>query len=136
MAEQIARFPLHHLTVKAEEETLLAGRLVTFKSKNSEGDYTAVHAAENAADVLGCVQRDTTNPKASPAPDPHDNELRTAIVRGGSIARVLADGEVKAGEKVMTATGGKVKKVGEGKNAVGVAVSTGKDVIIEVELYG
>jgi hypothetical protein len=135
--EAIARFPLHDLTVKAEEHRLRAGRFVKYNGKSDQGDRTAIHAPENstARQVLGVTQRDTADPKGVPAPKPHDNELRADIVRQGSIARVLADGEVEDGEEVMVGAEGKAKALGEGKNAVGLAMGTGKDVLIEVELY-
>lgn len=135
--EAIARFPHHFLTVKAEKERLRAGRFVKYDGKSAQGDRTVIHAPENSTvnQVRGVTQRDTSDPKAVPAPAPHDNELRAAIVRADSIVRVLAEGEVKDGEEVMVGKEGKAKKLGEGKNAVGLAMSTGKDAFIEVELY-
>jgi hypothetical protein len=137
LEEAIARFPLHDLTVKAEKERLRAGRLVKYDGKSDQNDRKAIHAPENstARQVLGCTQRDSVDPKGVPAPDPNDRELRVDIVRQGSIARVLAEGEVEDGEEVMVGKDGKVKALGEGKNAVGLCMQTGKDVLIEVELY-
>jgi hypothetical protein len=137
MGESIAPIPLHARTVKAEEEKLLAGRLCKYKAFSAQKDYTAVHCGANELreDVFGCIQRDTLDPKAEPAPDPNAAGLRTETVGHSSIAWVLAEGEVKAGEKVQTVAGGKVKKLEEGKNAVGKAMTTGKNVEIEVELF-
>jgi hypothetical protein len=132
--EQLARYPINPLTVKAEAEKLLAGRLVIFDGHSDEGDYKAKHAAAKAARVLGCVERDTRDPRADPAPHAHDSYLRTRIVRAGSIARVLCSGEVRAGEEVQTAADGKAIVLSDG-TAVGMAFTAGKDSIIEVELY-
>lgn len=106
--EEIARFPVNHLSVKADGEKLLAGRLVIFTGKSDEGDYLAKHAGAGVEKVFGCVQRETADPAADPAPDTHDNMLRTDIVRSGSIIRVECSGEVDEDDELSTSAGGKV----------------------------
>jgi len=136
--EQIAPIPHLPRTVKAEEEKLLAGRLVIFKGFSAQKDFTAVHTGANALrdDIFGCVQRDTVDPKAVPAPDPNNAGLRTETVGHGSVVWVECEGEVKTGEKVQTVAGGKVKALEEGKNAVGKLIGpSGKNTLIEVELF-
>lgn len=137
--EAIAPIPVLQRTVKAEEEQLIAGRLVTFKAFSAQKDFTAVHAAANAVavDIFGVVQRTTKNPKAEPAPDIHDGGLRTETVGHGSIAWVECEGEVKTGEKLQTVVGGKVAKLAEaGKNAVCKVVGpSAKNAMVEVEIF-
>lgn len=106
--EQIARFPLHHLTVKAEREQLPAGRLVTFDGKSAQGDIKGRLAVAGSPRVLGCTQYDSADPKATPAPATHDNSLRVDVVRGGSIIRVQAGEEVSEGDDLACGASGKV----------------------------
>lgn len=136
--EAIAPIPVLQRTVKAEEEQLIAARLVTFKAFSAQKDWTAVHAAANAlvVDIFGCVQRTTLDPKANPAPDAHNGGLRTETVSHGSVIWVECEGEVKTNEKVQTVAGGKVKKLEEGKNAVGKVIGpNAKNALAEVELF-
>lgn len=133
MGEEIARLPQGSRTVKAEEHQLLAGRAVTYNGKSAEGDFTAIHAAAKAARIFGIVQVDSADPKATPAPDAHDRELRTRVVRSGSNARVLCSGEVSDGDELETAGEGKLRKVTDG-TVVAVATSDGDDSIIDAEI--
>jgi len=132
--EQIARYPINRLTVKAEVEQLLAGRFVTYDGKSDEGDFTAVLAAARASRIFGVIERDSADPRADPAPDTNDAMLRVPMCRSGSIARVLCSGEVKDGEEVQVAANGQAVVLSDG-TAVGEAKSAGKNSIIEVELY-
>jgi hypothetical protein len=106
--EQIARFPLHHLAVKAEREQLPAGRLVTFDGKSEQNDIKARLAVAGSPRVLGVTQYDSANPKADPAPSPFDGTLRVDIVRSGSIVRVEAGEEVHEGDLLAAGASGKV----------------------------
>jgi hypothetical protein len=137
--EAIAPLPVLERSVKAEEEQLIAGRLVSFKAFSAEKDFTVVHAAANAlaVDIFGCVQKTSKDPKAEPIPDRHDGGLRVMTVGHGSIAWVEAEGEVKTGEKLQTVAGGKVAKLAEaGKNAVCKVVGpNAKNALVEVELF-
>lgn len=139
IVEAIAPLPRQQRTVRAEEEQLIAARLVSFKGFSAQKDWTAVHAAANAlaVDIFGCVQRSTLDPKAEPAPDANNGGLRTDVVGHGSIAWVECEGEVKTGEKLQTVAGGKVAKLAEaGKNAVCKVVGPdAKNALVEVELF-
>jgi hypothetical protein len=106
--ERIARFPLHHLTVKAEREQLPAARLVTFDGKSAENDIKARLAVAGSPRVLGCTQYDSADPKADPAPAAHDRTLRVDIVRSGSIAWIQAGEEISEGDDLACGASGKV----------------------------
>lgn len=123
MSEQIARLPANARTVKAEKAKLLAGRFTTFDGISAQGDYLAIHAAAGAVRTFGVVQRDTSDPKAEPAPNAHDNELRTKVVGSGSLARVQAGAEVESGEDCAIGAGGKAVPA---TGAVAATLVTGK----------
>lgn len=123
MSEQIARLPANARTVKAEKAKLLAGRFTTFDGISAQDDYLAVHAAAGAVRTFGVVQRDTSDPKGSPEPNPHDNELRTKVVGSGSIARVQAGAEVESGQDCAIGAGGKAIPA---TGAVAATLVTGK----------
>lgn len=138
MAEVVHRFkPGEDIAVKAEAEQLFAGRLLAFPVKKSaEGDYLGVYPEEKALRVFGATDKDTADPKASPAPGATAWTLRTNVTRAvGAVLRLEAEGEVKVGEEVMVAKKGKVAKASETKLAIGIAATTGKDTYVEVILY-
>lgn len=108
--ERLARHPVNELSVKAEREQLLCGRFVTFDGKSAQNDIKARLAPAGSARVLGIPQYDTVNPKAEPAPDPHDLTLRTDVYRGGSIGWVVAGEEIDAEDELAVGAGGKAIK--------------------------
>jgi hypothetical protein len=120
--EKLARHPRHHLTVKAEREQLLAARLVEFDGKSAQNDIKGRLALPGTTDGLHNVQYDSADPKADPAPDPHDNTLRVDVVGSGSICFFVCGEEIDAEDDLAVGAGGKVVKADA---AVAAHVDTG-----------
>lgn len=135
MAEVIARFkPGDNVSVYAKK-SLVAGRLVKVVGITSKGSYEAEHADKEQKSLpFGVTQR-----SADEALDAAAQDRLVECVRRGSIARIEAGSEVKAGEQVEIGTGGVVVPIdAEGKKgiAIGRAVSTAKkEAFAEVDLY-
>lgn len=108
--EKLARHPREHLTLKAEREQLLAGRLVEFDGKSAQNDIKGRLAQVGTVEGLRNVQYDSADPKAEPAPDAHDNSLRVDTVGSGSICFFVCAEEITAGDDLAVAAGGKVAK--------------------------
>jgi|SRR5690349_6724770 len=105
--ERLARHPVNEVSVKAEREQLLCARFVTFDGKSDQGDIKARLAPAGSARIFGIPQYDSVDPKADPAPDPHDLTLRVDVYRGGSIGWVVAGEEIDAEQELAVGAGGK-----------------------------
>jgi len=133
MTEAIARFkPGENISVFAKK-TLEAGRFVKIVGVSSLGAYEAEVPAEKANPniVFGVTQRSAAETLGA-----EDQDRLIECCRPDCVARVMADGEVKIGEEVMVGSEGKAKKTEKGEGAVGIALSTGKNVFIEVDFRG
>lgn len=131
-AEQIARFkPGDNISVYAKK-TLEAGRFVKVVGMTAKGSYEAEQGTNKMAPqlVFGVTQRSAAEglPAAS-------QDRLVEVVRPGSVARVEAGEEIKAGELVMCGANGVAMKSTE--NPVGVAVSTAASgAFVEVDFRG
>lgn len=120
--ERLARFPIGHLSVKAEREQLLHSRFVTFDGKSAQGDIKARLAPAGSHRILGIPEYDSADPKAVVPPSNFDSTLRTDIVRSKSIAWVVAGEEIDADEDLAVGAGGKAIKAG---SAIAASLKTG-----------
>lgn len=108
--ERLARSPVNQISAKAEREQILCARFVTFDGKSAQGDFKVRLAPAGSSRIFGIPQYDTADPKADPAPDPHDLSLRTDVYRGGSIGWVVAGEEIDAEDELAVGAGGKAIK--------------------------
>lgn len=137
MTEKIARYkPGENVTGYAAED-IAAGTFVecsgveTVPASGGSALYKIKPCGANVARPFGVAERSVTVSGLNV----HHTDRLTNVVRRGCIAKVLCEGEVKAGEEVYVAGSGKVKKIASEKNACGRALSTGTDTYIEVDVY-
>ncbi|MFD4957141.1 DUF2190 family protein [Microbacterium sp. NPDC058389] len=106
MADYTPKFnsiPAFTLTASAD---VTGGRLVEVT-----GNSTVGPAGADVADVVGVAGFDA---KAG--------EIVTVYPRPTGVHRLVANGAIAAGAKVIAATGGKVATIGAGTNPIGIAL--------------
>jgi hypothetical protein len=77
------------------------------------GSKTISPAGADAANVIGVAGFDAVA-----------GDRVTVYTRAGGIHRLVANGAITAGAKVISATGGKVATIGAGANPIGIALQT------------
>lgn len=111
--------PGAQVTIKAGAN-LVAGTFVKVSSAWTDRRNPVVIAATAADEPFGFVRNDTVKDEF------------TTVYRGKYVADFVADGAVKAGDKIAIGTAGKAKTAAEGSATVGVAMSDAADGYVTV----
>lgn len=108
MADYVPKFTPGDSFTTTTSADVVGGRLVSVS-----GSKTVANSGADVATVIGVAGFDALS-----------GEKVTVWPRSGGIHRLVANGAITAGAKVISATGGKVATIGAGTNAIGIALQT------------
>jgi hypothetical protein len=132
MGEQIARFEPGDVPAFANKQVLAGHFVSVIGAKTTQGDYPVEHSSAGDR-PFGVSEQDSADPASDTQPA-HSVELRVNVCRSGSIAFVFCKGKVSVLDEVEVAANGLAQKVDKAL-AVGRALTTATDGLIEVDLY-
>lgn len=106
MADYLPKFNPGQAVTFTASAGVTGGRLV-----DVTGNRTVGPAGADVADVVGVAGYDALT-----------GEAVTVFCRPAGVQRLVANGAIAAGAKVISATGGKVATIGAGVNPIGIAL--------------
>lgn len=106
MADYLPKFKPGAAVTFTTTADVTGGRLVDLTGNNTIGP-----AGADVADVVGVAGFDVLS-----------GEKVTVYCRPTGVHRLVANGAIAAGAKVISATGGKIATIGAGTNPIGIAL--------------